>query len=166
MSYGVTRTGGLEHEDEWREGWQKGVQERLWGGTASTKSHLRGPMETYYRSSSFQYMQIWKKSKRHHQITGKTKPQVDQTSSAKNGLYPVELLDKEVPLKSPNNLVRWVALSKLKVEPHCLGQHPHNSLNMEKSGWLLQKAFTSKCQHLWYRKVFCMLPKEKHKHHL
>jgi hypothetical protein len=73
---------------------------------------------------------------------GDTDFKLTKISSSGTALHPVELLDKEVPLKSPNNLVRWVALSKLKVEPHCLGQHPHNSLNMEKSIRYLHEAFS------------------------
>jgi hypothetical protein len=38
---------------------------------------------------------------------------------------------------------------------HCQGQHSHNSLNMEQLSWCLHGAFG---------KVFCRVPKEKHRY--
>lgn len=58
--------------------------------------------------------------------------------------------------------VLWCAESS-QARPRGWRHHLHSSVNTEKPIWLLLRAIP-KLQYLWYRKVLCTLPKEKHKH--
>lgn len=61
------------------------------------------------------------------------------------GLYSVELLVDVALWRSPNNktlmLGQRIAHLKLTTGTHCPGQHPHSSLNIQKSGDICMKPF-------------------------
>lgn len=83
------------------------------------------------------------------------------------------LWSQQAAFHNPGCCRLLVALHKPTAKPYCWRQHPHNSsLDKEKSSWCLQIPFSLHdsvsvlfyCA-FWYRKVPCMLPKEKHKYH-
>lgn len=84
------------------------------------------------------------------------------------GIHLTELLAKVIPWESSNNpgcsQDYRMLFTNRQASPHCWRQHLHNSLNMEKFCWCLDKAFIPMFHHLWYRKVPFILPKKKCKH--
>lgn len=88
---GETRSKGIKQGGGRRL--RKGIQREA----ANAKSHLRGHIEIYHCGSFLQYTHTWTISKWNHQITGRHLSTSSESSSARNGLHPIELLAKGVP---------------------------------------------------------------------
>lgn len=88
---GETRSKGIKQGGGRRV--RKGIQREA----ANAKSHLRGHIEIYHCGSFLQYTHTWTISKWNHQITGRHLSTSSESSSARNGLHPIELLAKRVP---------------------------------------------------------------------
>lgn len=94
---GETRSKGI------KQGLGRRVRKGIQRGEVNTNSHLRSHMETYHCGSFLQYIHTRMISKWNHQITGRHLSTSSESSSARNGLHPTELLAKGVPWKPQNN---------------------------------------------------------------
>lgn len=87
-----------------------------------------------------------------------------QGSSGGTDLHSVELLAAWVPWRSLTTLVmieHRSSLQKLINGPNCWGQHPHTSLNIDRTNWWLHGALSPTLYFLCPWKVLYSLQKEK-----
>lgn len=90
---------------------------------------------------------------------------VTGSSCIRIAIHLPDLLPKGSHWNLNNPVYSWssVALNKLMASSHSWRQQIYNSLNVEYQTVAYIKT-SPMSYHLWYRKIFCTLPKDKYKH--